>query len=794
MADFPERIKALEPFWGSWRLDAVLGEGSYGKVYRIKHEEFGTVYYSALKWISLPQNQSELKALYNERMTDASIREYYASVVRNLQTEITLMNKLRGTSHVVSFEDHAFIERTDEIGWDMLIRMELLTPLPDRVRRGMTVRDVIHMGLDMCDALTLCGRNHIIHRDIKPDNIFYSDNGDYKLGDFGVARQMERTMTNMSVKGTPFYMAPEVYTGKPSDATVDQYSLGLVMHRLLNAQLVPFAPITDHILTHPEREEAFLTRIKGTPVPPPFQGGVRLKQAICRACNANPKKRFSGPEAFRAELQAALNERENDDPLAFNTAASLRSGRSDVGDQNTQTQAAQRTTLLTRRLSTGLLVLLFLLVATGVWLYNAEGRREKANLTGSPTSLAEKQVASPGGASAGSTKPKPPATTYQSYIASIEWDDQNNLEGFRPAYRMIDLLAEGKTKAQDTQILNDDNAWQYQWTNLPTGNYTIRSNNIAHYTLTSKTMGDQTILTASHTPTLIQYTVELSWNDVTGAAETKPANILITLSNDVTQTLLQATVPRSENSYTWYDLPQYLNGQFATYSAKIDPLVGYSIELAQHNDAKSVFQFNPKATPTPITTPTPTSTPTPTPTPPPTPTPLPVSRYVNQPVIMLPMQNLLASVSRGPNSRGVRFDAMQLIDGQEDTCWQYSTTDGNTQAYVDISFQQACQVSSLWIKNGYWKISSGLDQYARNSRPKTIKLSFTYQDGREQTDALLFKLADDYDRATWQQLDFDPHDDVVQVRIQVMDLYYGTKFPEDVAVSELCFMGCLPAY
>lgn len=60
-------------------------------------------------------------------------------------------------------------------------------------------------------------------------------------------------------------MAPEVYTGREADARADQYSLGLVMHRLLNAQQIPFAPAFDRILTHQEREEALCSACVGRP-------------------------------------------------------------------------------------------------------------------------------------------------------------------------------------------------------------------------------------------------------------------------------------------------------------------------------------------------------------------------------------------------------------------------------------------------------------------------------------------------------------------------------------------------
>ena len=371
MQDFPERLTALEPFWGLWRLDAFIGKGSYGKVYRIKREEFGETYYAALKWISLPQNQSEIQSLRNEGYDDASIADHYASVIKAFQSEIVLMSKLRGHSHIVSFEDHLFEKRENELGWDILIRMELLESLPGFFKKDRAVRDVITLGCDICDALTLCAKYKIVHRDIKPDNIFVNENGDFKLGDFGVARQMEHTQTNMSRKGTPFFMAPEVYTGREADARADQYSLGLVMHRLLNAQQIPFAPAFDRILTHQEREEALLQRLRGEALPPPLQGSEKLKQIILKASNYQPKKRFAAPEEMKAALQQTLNERENQASLFKAASGQISSKRSSLRPEAAfkKGKKSKRDKKDKTGWVLGILVgLILLLTGTGIWL------------------------------------------------------------------------------------------------------------------------------------------------------------------------------------------------------------------------------------------------------------------------------------------------------------------------------------------------------------------------------------------------------------------------------------------
>ena len=77
------------------------------------------------------------------------------------------------------------------------------------------------------------------HRDIKPENIMVSEFGDYKLGDFGIARTMYHT-TQATIAGSDRYMAPEVITRKEYGKEVDIYSLGLVLYWMLNNRKRPF--------------------------------------------------------------------------------------------------------------------------------------------------------------------------------------------------------------------------------------------------------------------------------------------------------------------------------------------------------------------------------------------------------------------------------------------------------------------------------------------------------------------------------------------------------------------------
>ena len=298
-------IRQYEPLWGSWRIESLIGEGSFGKVYKISRVEFGNTYYSAVKIISIPQNEADIRQARSDGLDDESLKSYFYTLVSDIILEINLMNEFRGNSNIVSFEDHKIIEKTGEFGWDILIRMELLTSLSDSAaQKPLNREDVIKLGVHICKALELCAIHNTIHRDVKPDNIFVSKYGEYKLGDFGIARQIERTMSGLSKKGTYSYMAPEVFAGRDYGASVDTYSLGVVMYRFLNQNRIPFLPDFPNPISPRDRDIALQRRMRGDPLPPPKGGDYALNELVLRACAFERAARFASPTQMREALES----------------------------------------------------------------------------------------------------------------------------------------------------------------------------------------------------------------------------------------------------------------------------------------------------------------------------------------------------------------------------------------------------------------------------------------------------------------------------------------------------------
>lgn len=296
--------KKYEPIDGKWYITKELGSGAFGSVFEVERKDFSNMK-SAMKIISIPGSQTEVDNYKSENydLDEKSVTSYFYGFVEEFIKEFQIMSQLRGNGNIVSIEDYEVKEKTGGFGWDIFIRMELLTPMNDYFKANSPKQsDVIKLGIDMCKALEICQKYKIIHRDIKPSNIFVSDSGDFKLGDFGVARTLEKTSSGLSKKGTYTYMAPEVFKGEEYGSNVDIYSLGIVMYRLCNNNLEPFRKER----TYSDGEQALALRVKGEKIPKPQNANGRLAEIILKACSFDPKSRYESPIQMRMELESIL--------------------------------------------------------------------------------------------------------------------------------------------------------------------------------------------------------------------------------------------------------------------------------------------------------------------------------------------------------------------------------------------------------------------------------------------------------------------------------------------------------
>ena len=289
--------------WPGWTVGKYLGAGGYGKVYEIERTLSGVRERAALKVVSRPADDAEIEACYENGYDQASMKASYEEEIQRYVKEYELMKELQGQTNIVSCDDFAVVPRKDGIGGQIFIRMELLTPLQKSTKQSMlSESEVIRLGKDICKALILCEARHIIHRDIKPENILISKFGDYKLGDFGVARVQDHT-TNATKMGTHGYAAPEVEHGQKYGKEADIYSLGITLYWLLNNRRMPFLN-ADEPVTAMKNQEALRRRYEGEKLPAPKNGSQKLKRIVLKACAYRPADRYRSAQ----ELYDALAE------------------------------------------------------------------------------------------------------------------------------------------------------------------------------------------------------------------------------------------------------------------------------------------------------------------------------------------------------------------------------------------------------------------------------------------------------------------------------------------------------
>ena len=298
-----ERDQNIQLPWPDWEIIKELGHGGYGVVYQAQRSVAGITEQAAIKVISFPKSQDEIEADLTDGYDLDSLKAKYADVLQGYLNEYNLMRELNGQTNSVNCADFATVPHDDGIGWDVYIRMELLTPLTAVMRqKKLTEEDVLKIGKDICRALMLCESNNIIHRDIKPENIMVSKFGDYKLGDFGIARTMDHT-TNATMGGTERYMAPEVIRREKYGKEADIYSLGLLLYWMLNNRKIPFID-ADSLPYADELSRAQSRRVNGEPLPPPKYGSEDLQKIVLKACEYRPSDRYSSAEEMYRALDA----------------------------------------------------------------------------------------------------------------------------------------------------------------------------------------------------------------------------------------------------------------------------------------------------------------------------------------------------------------------------------------------------------------------------------------------------------------------------------------------------------
>jgi serine/threonine-protein kinase len=286
-------LKTGDLFDKRYRIQREIGTGGMSFVYAAVDEEL--------------KETVALKIIRPELVYDDELVERFKREVR-IARQILHPNIIRvfefGRAEV---EGKVFLYLTMEL----LTGVDLASWLK---RRGaISLNEILEVSIQICDALSEAHRHGVIHRDVKPHNIFIDETGRATLVDFGISRlaHLPGLTDRNYVMGTPRYMSPEQVGGKDEiDHRSDIYSFGIVLYELCT-QTVPFNGQTP--------VEVALRHIQEPPKPPRrINAGVpiHLETAIMTCLQKKPEARFSSADRLLNELKRIASQSRVAPPLA----------------------------------------------------------------------------------------------------------------------------------------------------------------------------------------------------------------------------------------------------------------------------------------------------------------------------------------------------------------------------------------------------------------------------------------------------------------------------------------------
>jgi eukaryotic-like serine/threonine-protein kinase len=262
--DAAEVIKPGLIIDGRYEVLAHLGDGATASVFKAMDQDLGDV--MAMKVFHLMISRND-------------------SMAERMKLEIKACRKLSHRNIIKIFDIGSFAGHR-------YLTMEFLQgkTLQDAIREPMSLELSLNLLIQACRGLDEAHRNHFVHRDIKPDNLFVTDEGILKVMDFGIAKQTTAegmTLTG-TILGTPGYMAPEQIDGSsPVSHASDQYAIGSMAYRMFTGTMV---------FQHDEMMPLLMMHVTDTPeLPSKRMPGIspEIDSIVMRLLSKKPDERFA---------------------------------------------------------------------------------------------------------------------------------------------------------------------------------------------------------------------------------------------------------------------------------------------------------------------------------------------------------------------------------------------------------------------------------------------------------------------------------------------------------------------
>lgn len=258
-----------------------------------------------VKVISIPASQKQLEALLltGAYKDPAAAMDYFKELTGGIVKEARILQRLSKMEGFLPYEGCQVVPMEDnQLGYQVYLLSAYKRSLEKHMRRNtMTHLGAVNLGLDMCAALAIARRAGYLYADLKPANIYISEEKEYRIGDLGFMKLDSLKYTSLPNMYRSRYTAPEMHDPMATlNTTVDVYALGLILYQIYNNGQLPYAGNAV--------AETF---------PTPVNADYEIAEIILKACAPKPEDRWQDPIEMGQALVAYMQRNSiNDTPIA----------------------------------------------------------------------------------------------------------------------------------------------------------------------------------------------------------------------------------------------------------------------------------------------------------------------------------------------------------------------------------------------------------------------------------------------------------------------------------------------
>lgn len=233
-----------------------------------------------VKVISIPASRTQLDALLltGAYPSEEAALEYFKELAADVNEEVQILQRLAKLEGFLPYENCQTVPMDDDVGYHVYLLGTYKHTLEKFLKKdSMTHLSAVNLGLDLCASLAVCRRAGYLYVDLKPSNIFVSNEKEFRIGDLGFVRLNALTYASLPDKYRSQYTAPELADPFASlNTTVDIYAVGLILYQAYNNGVLPEVNADGAIA-------------------PPEYADYEMAEIILKACAANPEDRWQDP-------------------------------------------------------------------------------------------------------------------------------------------------------------------------------------------------------------------------------------------------------------------------------------------------------------------------------------------------------------------------------------------------------------------------------------------------------------------------------------------------------------------